>query len=282
MRRAGHGPPYPDRMPSPGRHPSRRSSGSRTRRLLAAGLGAGVLLAVGACGGDDASAGPGEGPGGSPSASDPGDGPTASDPASASPSTSPTDETSPSAPATSQGPPDGSGSDDLASGLLTAAELPGLNADSPWAAGRTRAVDDEAFGWCSRFGPLTAGAVEGVQRGFTSPGAGDDVAAQQVLDLVDQTNARRTVEVYRGWHDDCRRGGTDVRPIQSVQVSGGTAWWYLSSRPTDDGEWEAFGLAQRGSRVTVLRMEHAGQDHSYPPGQDPLERALETAAARLG
>ncbi|GAB3990303.1 hypothetical protein [Nocardioides marmoraquaticus] len=101
-----------------------------------------------------------------------------------------------------------------------------------------------------------------------------------MLDVVDETNARRLEQVFRGWHRDCR--GARVGPVRALPVPSGTAWWYLSSRPAGDGTWEAFGLARDGARLTVLRMEHSGQDHSYEPGQDPLERAVVAAAGRLG
>ena len=29
-------------------------------------------------------------------------------------------------------------------------------------------------------------------------------------------------------------------------------------------------------------MDHAGQDHNYEPGQDPMQLAVKAAAAKLG
>ncbi|WP_157210094.1 hypothetical protein [Nocardioides aequoreus] len=193
---------------------------------------------------------------------------SASPSASDTPTTSPTpSESAPSKPAT------------LRDALLPASELPGLNEESSWTAAGTGPVGTRPFGWCAQFDALTIGARDGVQRQLRS---GDDRAAQQVLDFVDETNAVRAERVFRSWHQDCRRGDVTVRPVQQVDAGGATAWWYLSSTGRAGGQWESFGLARSGNRVTLLRMQHAGQDHSYPRGQDPLELGLQAAASRLG
>ncbi len=259
-------------MPS---SPRRRA----TWRALAAGSSLLLLGSLVACGGDEE---PDAAP--SPSASEsesadetptPSPTPTPTE----SPSGSPSQSATPTpAPTPTQSAPSSPGT--LRDALLPAGELPGLNAQSPWTAGRTGAVGTQPFGWCAQFDALTIGAREGVQRGFRS---GDDRAGQQVLDFVDETNAVRAERVFRSWHQDCRRGnGVAVRPVQELSTDADAAWWYLSSTGRAGGQWESFGLARSGNRVTLLRMQHAGQDHNYPPGQDPLELGLETAAARLG
>lgn len=271
-------------MPSPGPAAASRPSAvphpSRLRRVAGAGLATVLVGSLVACGGDDEpTAAPSTAPSSataSASASEP-----ASEPASGTPSPSASTPTSPSpseqesspAPSATASAPTGGALD---SALLQADDVPGLNDSSSWSEAGTAPVGGRAFGWCSRTSALTIGAQEGVRRDFTS---GDGTAAQQVLDFVDETNARRAEQVFRGWHRDCT--GARVRPIQSVPVSEGTAWWYLASRPRGGGTWEAFGLARDGARLTLLRMQHPGQDHSYPPGDDPLERALVTAADRL-
>lgn len=265
-------------MPSPGSTvPSRAlvvTRPTRLRRALGAGLTTLLVGSLVACGGD-------EEPTTSPTGSTTSAAPSASESASASPTatTSPSASESGSASTSPEPTPSASApaGGSLADVLLTADQVPGLNDDSPWTQGATGAVGEQPFGWCARTGASTIGAQDGVQRDFTS---GDDRAAQQVLDFVDPTNARRAEQVFRGWHRDCR--GARVRPVQSLPVAGGTAFWYLASRSGGDGTWEAFGLARVGARITVLRMEHTGQDHSYAPGEDPLERALATAADRLG
>ena len=36
------------------------------------------------------------------------------------------------------------------------------------------------------------------------------------------------------------------------------------------------------TRLSLLTMDHAGQDHNYPPGQDPMQLAVKAAAGKLG
>lgn len=242
-----------------------------------------LLGGAAACGGDDPEASPSPSPTtDSPSAS-PSESPSETAEESPTESASPSETASPTGtPSSDEGSDPGAGT--LRDALLSADELPGLNAESSWTQGRTSQVGTAPFGWCQRYDALTVGAREGVQRQFRD---GDSRAGQQVLDLVDETNAVRAERVFRSWHQQCRRGnGVAVRPISDLtaDVSGDadSAWWYLSSTGRRGGQWEAFGLARSGQRITLLRMQHAGQDHSYPPGEDPLEVGLRTAAGKLG
>jgi hypothetical protein len=180
--------------------------------------------------------------------------------------------------------------------LLTAAELPALDDTARWKPLRTGPVTSRPFGVCAKFDVLSIGAERAVQRGFAAGSQGavpDANAAQQVVSLPDATTTARVQQVLRAWHDSCARrspgGGHDtVGPITSVPVSRGTGWWYLVSYRTHPGlgashpMFESFGVAVSGSRMTLLRMDHAGQDHRYPPGQDPMELAVKTAAGKLG
>ena len=36
------------------------------------------------------------------------------------------------------------------------------------------------------------------------------------------------------------------------------------------------------NRMTLLKMDHDGQDHNYEPGQDPMELAVKAASAKMG
>ena len=36
-----------------------------------------------------------------------------------------------------------------------------------------------------------------------------------------------------------------------------------------------------GTRLTLLRLDHTGQDHNYEPGQEPMELAVKAAATKL-
>ena len=270
---------------------------TRTTRARARALAPLLLLALGAtaCGGEDttpsasgtedaspsASATPSETPttattSPTPTAT-PEATPSESPSASPTPSASPSATTAPSATAPPAPAP-------AASVLLSAAELPRLNDEAPWSVVRTRPVGSEAFGTCARFDALTIGAESGVERTFAHA---EDDAAQQVLDFPDAKNATRAAAVVDSWRASCRSrvpgDNAQVRPRSSVAVPGGTGWFYLVSWEEDGvGRWESFGLAVVGPRVVLMKMDHAGEDHNYAPGRDPLERGLQRAAAKMG
>ncbi len=275
-------------MPSPWSHaPTRRAR--RVALRVAAPLAV-VLLGATACGGDQqerssadssATASPSESSSASVSAS-PSETVTSGSPSQdpTSPSASPEDDDEPTAtPAPAgTGPTGGPASD-----LLTAAELPRLGAASPWRAGGTVTVGSDSFGACQKFDALTLGAREGVERRFSGT---DATAAQQVLDFPDTQNASRAAQVIASWHRDCQgrlpgEGGR-VRPRAAVPVATGSAWWYLATwEQAGTGKVETFGLALNDTRLTLLRMDHDGQDHNYPDGRDPLQRGLAAAAAKM-
>lgn len=171
-----------------------------------------------------------------------------------------------------------------AAALLPAAQLPRLNSTSPWSQGRTGAVGTQPFGLCQKFDLLSIGAVEAVQRTFRS---GRDSAGQQVAEFPDAQNAVRASKVVQAWHRDCaaRVPGTSVtvRPFNEVSVPAGRGSYYLVSYVRlGQGRFHSLGLVVSGSRLTLLRMDHVGQDHNYDPGQDPMELAVKAASARLG
>ena len=168
--------------------------------------------------------------------------------------------------------------------LLDAAELPQLNETSPWTQGRTGPAGAKPFGLCQKFDLLSIGAQTVVQRDFTSHG---DSAAQQVAEFPDRKNALRARTVLEAWHRDCaqRISGNKVRvgPISEVPLSTGAGWWYLASfRRQGTGHFHSLGVVLSGSRMTLVRMEHDGQDHDYDAGEDPTELAVRAAAAKLG
>jgi hypothetical protein len=192
--------------------------------------------------------------------------------ASASPSTAPSisPSTSPAANPTAA--------------LLTAAEMPQLNSSSPWKVVRTGPAGTRPFGLCQKFDLVTIGATEAEERTFTHAG---DTAGQQVAEFADAQTAVRASKVLEAWHRSCagrvRGQRVRVRPITAVAVTKGTGWNYLVSfdrRGT--GHFHSLGLVLSGPRMTVLRMDHDGQDHNYPPGKDPMERAIKGASARMG
>ena len=198
--------------------------------------------------------------------------PSPSPSASASQSTSPSSSPSASPASTPQ------------AALLTAAEMPKLNSSSPWKVGRTGPAGTRPFGLCQKFDLLTIGATEAVERTFTHEG---DTAGQQVAEFADAQTAVRASKVLEAWHRSCagriRGQSVRVRPITDVAVTKGTGWNYLVSfERRGTGHFHSLGVVLSGPRMTVLRMDHDGQDHNYPPGKDPMELAVKGASARMG
>ncbi len=177
------------------------------------------------------------------------------------------------------------------SALLTAAEMPQLNDSSPWTEGRTTIPGADPFGLCQQFDLVTIGAMGAVERPFTSRTSGTapkDTAGQVVAEFPDAQNAVRASKVIQAWHRKCRsqlKGATNinVRPIKDVSVASGTGWWYLVSFDRGGvGHFHSLGMVLSGTRMSLVRMDHDGQDHNYEPGQDPVELAVKAVSARLG
>ena len=81
-----------------------------------------------------------------------------------------------------------------------------------------------------------------------------------------------------------RSRGTNIKvgPITSVARAEGKGWWYTASWERDEaGHFHSFGVVTNGNRMTLLKMDHGGQDHDYPPGQDPMELAVKAASAKM-
>ena len=251
---------------------------TRWRPALSGAVALIAALALGGCGGSDdpapqsrstASAGPSETTSAEPSES-----------ASEQPSQEPTESASASASASTTA--SASTPRDV---LFAAADLPQLNDSSPWTAGRTGAAGQQPFGLCAKFDLLTIGAKSAVERTYTT--AGGDTAGEQVAEFPDAINAVRAGKVLEAWHRDCakrvERDNLRVRPITSVPVTAGKGWTYLVSYERGgEGHFHSYGVALSGSRMAVIRMDHAGQDHDYEAGQDPVELAVKAAATRLG
>jgi hypothetical protein len=187
---------------------------------------------------------------------------------------------SPSVPAS----PTPSSGGSLRDALLSAAELPKLTSTSPWTQGATGPVGTAPFGLCQKFDLTSIGADEGVDRRFRSRA---DTAGQQVVEFGDAPTAARASKVVEAWRRDCagRVRGQDVKvgPFTDVAVGRGRGSWYLASyNRRGEGHFHSLGMVVSGPRMTLIRMDHDGQDHNYPPGQDPMERAVKAAAAKLG
>ncbi len=162
--------------------------------------------------------------------------------------------------------------------------MPQLNSTSKWTERRTGPVSARPFGLCQKFDLLSIGALDAVERTFTHD---TDTAAQQVADFPDAQNAVRASKVVEAWQRDCARrikgNNVRVRPVQDVPVAKGKAWWYLVSfERRGEGHFHSLGLVLSGTRMTLIRMDHGGQDHNYEPGKDPMQLAVKAAAVKLG
>lgn len=174
--------------------------------------------------------------------------------------------------------------------LLAAADFPQLNETSRWTEGRTTVPGMVSFGLCQQFDILSVGAMNAVERSYSTGPAGQrDTAGQQVAEFPDAQNTVRAGKVLEAWHDKCATRGNvrgkniKVRPITEVPVANGKGWWYLVSYTKGGtGHFHSFGVALSGNRMTLLKIDHAGQDHNYEPGQDPMELAVEAASAKMG
>ena len=173
--------------------------------------------------------------------------------------------------------------------LLPTGLVPGLNAGWTWQDGDTGPAVTDPFGLCAKVDLASIGATEVVERTYFPPDDSDDNAAEQVAEFPDRATAARAWAVLKSWHDTCNRTvgadiGLRVRPLVPVPVTAGTGRWYLLSwQPAGEetGRFEAFGMVLNGTRLAVLRIDNSGQDHDYPPGQEPMVSMVTAAAGWL-
>jgi hypothetical protein len=203
------------------------------------------------------------------------------------PTETPTATPTPSSPAPSPTAPA-----DPKAALLSGAELPPLNASSPWTEGATTTPGQTSFGLCQQFDLVSIGAVTAIGRSFKGPATGDDTAGQQVAEFPDAQNTVRADKVLEAWHHSCKRKVLDrmtavrnakVGAITQVAVPKGKGWYYIVSyTQAGKGHFHEFGVVYDRNRMSLLKMDHGGQDHNYPPGQDPMELAVKAASAKMG
>ncbi len=249
-------------------------------RTAVAALAASAVVSTGALAGcsisrdDEPSSQQGSGTTGGPATATP------SEPTDPTPTVSPTPTPSePTQPEQSKPPRT------IEQALLTGPEMPQLNDSSAWDERDTGPAGSDSFGLCQKFDLLSIGALDVVERTFDTPGG--DAAGQQVAEFPDAQNAVRAGKVVAAWQRDCagRVPGKKVKvgSITDVPVSTGTGWHYLVRYVRDGtGHFHALGLAASGTRLTLIRMDHDGQDHNYDEGMDPMELAVLAAAVKLG
>jgi hypothetical protein len=200
------------------------------------------------------------------------------------PSPTPTQATATPSPTPSATPPP-TEAGTPAGALLSAAELPQLNETSPWAEGRTGTASERPFGLCQKFDLLSVGAMSAIERTYTS---GKDTAGELVAEFPDAQNTVRASKVIEAWQRDCKSqlegaANVTVGGFADVAVPRGKGSWYLVSfERRGSGHFHSLGLVVSGSRMALIRMDHAGQDHNYEAGKDPMELALKAVSARLG
>ncbi|MGY2874598.1 hypothetical protein ACVW00_001788 [Marmoricola sp. URHA0025 HA25] len=243
-------------------------------RLSSCVLAAALLLAAGCTGSDD-----------TPSRAESPDSPPGQ---SVTVDSSPTPE-EPS-PTTS---PSATGDLPLLDRLLPTGQVPGLNAEWTWQDGDTGQPSTAPFGLCAKTAPgadlLSIGATDVVARTYFPPDDSDDNAAEQIAEFPDTATARRAWAVLASWHERCGKtlsadNSLKLGRFASVPVDEGTARWYLLSwapAGEETGRFEALGMVLNGTRIAVLTMDHSGQDHDYPPGQDPMIGMVTAASGWL-
>jgi hypothetical protein len=242
----------------------------------AAVLLAALLTTAGCAGSDDSP--------GTPQAGTSPTGPTASTSMQATQPTPPTESTT--AP-TASGPPSPAA---LVDRLLPTGLVPGLTRTWKWQDGDTGEPTTDPFGTCAKTDLLSIGATQVVERTYFPPDDSDDNAAEQVAEFPDAATAARTWAVLRSWHDRCAKStaadhpGLRVGALTPVPVAAGSGRWYLLSwQPAGEetGRFEALGMVLNGTRIAVLRIDNSGQDHDYPPGQEPMVSMVTAAAGWL-
>lgn len=177
--------------------------------------------------------------------------------------------------------------------LLSAAEMPGFNADFRWVEASTRSREPRTpFGTCQRFDMTTIGATGVAVRSFRPKVAeAGDQAGELVAEFPDSTTARRAFAVLKSWRAKCADRlksyqRSHVGELEDVQVDGGTGGWYLLTYGPVPGDpesqyFDAQGMAVVGSRIAMVEMILAGQDYNYEPGHEPMVTAVQRAAAHL-
>jgi len=256
------------------------------RHALVAGTLGGLVL-VGGCSGGHHSGATSSGSGRTTGATA-----TASTTASPSASASASPSASPSAGAT--GSSSAPGAPTSPGVLLTASELPGLDAAYRWRPGATTNREPETTSnTCQRFGLLAIGAESVVVRVYRPPAtAFADRASELVATFPDAATARRAYAVLTSWGKDCasrlsRYRQHQVGARQEVPAQAGSAGWQLLTYGPvayhpQKRYFDAQGSALVGRRIAMLAMVHVGSSYSYVPGQEPMAVAVGRAARRLG
>lgn len=210
------------------------------------------------------------------------------------PAPTPTDEPAQTPSATqppSSVPASPSKAPDARAALLSAGEMPALNEANAWSEGATTKPGPTAFGLCQQFDLLSIGATDVIARAYKGPAPSHATAGQQIAEFPDAQNTVRAEKVLEAWQRDCKREVLSSRPsiknakvgaITDVAVPKGKGWYYIVSYTQGgQGHFHELGVTYNGNRMTLLKIDHGGQDHDYPAGQDPMELAVKAASAKM-
>ena len=181
----------------------------------------------------------------------------------------------------------------LRSALLSADQVPPLNAGFTWRSTGTSAEGEEPFGVCQKTPLSTIGATAAMVRDHAPGLAGrdDTTASQVVARFADPKSAWRTYQVLKSWRTQC----TDfmdfeqekVSDLVKVPVDTGVGHRFVVSylpRGATDTRIVAYGMTLAGRHISLMQFDLTGQDWNYRPGREPESVAvgrINTLLARL-
>ena len=170
--------------------------------------------------------------------------------------------------------------------LLTADQVPGLEAGWQWRATRTDKESEQAFGACQRTPMTTIGAEAVLVRSYAdAAGSSGSSAAQLVARFADPRSAWRAHEVVKAWRTRCtewlRFPDEDVSALGTVKVASGVGQSYLAAYGPGGGSADrhvdGLGIYRHGRYLALLQVNTVGQA-DYPFGQRPATRAVRRVA----
>jgi len=177
--------------------------------------------------------------------------------------------------------------------LLSAGQLPGLNAQQRWTVESTRRGEGPESIWICQVTQLRSIGATGVrQRSYADASGGDPTAQTAIVTFADEQSARYAYAVLVAWHDRCEETlGGDHRLVRADEKgtpidAGRAAQWRLVSygpvRGQRDAAYiDATGYAQVGRRLVLMTMTSIGQDYNHPPGAEPIVTAVRRAAGQF-
>ena len=141
--------------------------------------------------------------------------------------------------------------------------MPQLNSTSPWTQARTGAVGARPLG-CAR----SSISLDRSGRGRPAHLRTVRTRRRAVAEFPTRRTRSRPARSSRGAPRLCGTGPRHlggVRPFNEVSVSAGRGSYYLVSYERQGQGRPLPGLVVSGTRLSLLTMDHVGQDHMYGP-----------------